>query len=169
MTAGLPGTGLGGFYYILLVAVMPAREAYLTARGRSSVARWKTVGYHLAMVGGILAALGGFAWAMTSAFNFMHRIGLISPSLYQSAVNASAVTSKLAAIVSVSVLACLLVGGVLLRIIVTITGRKTPRPGAARGSSLALGTLRAVDQKGAAPNVCGEQLANLIPPLPAAD
>ena len=145
MTAGLPGTGLGGFYYILLVAAMPAREAYLTVRGRSSVARWKTVGYHLAIVGGILAALAGFAWAMTSAFNLMHRVGLISPALYQSAVNASAVTSKLAAIVSVSVLASLLAGGVLLRVIVSATTGKTPRSRAARGSPLALGTLMAVN------------------------
>ena len=144
MTVGLPGTGLGGFYYILLVAAMPVREAYLTVRGRSSVARWKTVGYHLAIVGGILAALAGFAWAMTSAFNLMHRVGLISPALYQSAVNASAVTSKLAAIVSVSVLAFLLVGGVLLRVIDSATTRKAPRPRAARASPLALGTLVAV-------------------------
>ena len=145
MTAGLPGTGLGGFYYILLVAAMPAREAYLTVRGRSSVARWKTVGYHLAIVGGILAALAGFAWAMTSAFNLMHRIGVISPALYQSAVNASAVTSKLAAIVSVSVLTFLLAGGVLLRVIVSATTRIVPRPRAARASPLALGTLMAVN------------------------
>lgn len=145
MTAGLPGTGLGGFYYILLVAVMPAREAYLTVRGRSSVARWKTVGYHLAIVGGILAALAGFAWVTTSAFNLMHRNGLISPALYQSAVNASAVTSKMAAIVSVSVLTFLLVGGCLLRVIVTATGKKGSRPGAARGSSLELGTLMTVN------------------------
>ena len=144
MTAGLPGTGLGGFYYILLVAAMPVREAYRTVRGRSSVARWKTVGYHVAMVGGILAALGGFAWAMTSAFNAMHRAGLISPPLYQSAVNASAVTSKLAAIVSVSVLAFLLVGGVLLRVIVSATSRPAPRPRAARVPPLALGALAAV-------------------------
>jgi len=162
MTAGLPGTGLGGIYYILLVAVMPAREAYLTVRGRSSVARWKTVGYHLAMVGGILAALAAFAWVMTSAFNWMHRSGVISPALYQSAVNASAVTSRLAAIVSISVLSCLLVGGVLLRVIVGAMTRNAPRPRAARGSPLALGTLVAVNvaeptlRNGSAPEVCAE-------------
>jgi len=118
MTAGLPGTGLGGVYYILLVAVMPVREAYLTVRGRSSVSRWKTVGRHLAIAGGILAALAGFAWAVTRGFNFLHHHGLISAAFYQSAVNASSVTSKLAAIVSVSVLAFLLAGGCLLRVLV---------------------------------------------------
>jgi hypothetical protein len=162
MTAGLPGTGLGGIFYILLVAMMPAREAYLTVRGRSSVARWKTVGYHLAMVGGILAALAGFVWAMTSAFNLLHRIGIISPALYQSAVNASAVTSKLAAIVSISVLASLLVGGVLLRVIVGAMTRNATRPRAARGAPLALGTLVAVNgtrptlTNGSAPEAWGE-------------
>ncbi|MDN4161685.1 hypothetical protein [Nocardioides abyssi] len=44
MTAGLPGTGLGGLLYVLLALLMPLRELYLTARGRSSRERWRVVG-----------------------------------------------------------------------------------------------------------------------------
>lgn len=43
MFAGLPGTGIGGIFYLLLTIWMPINEAYLTVRGRSSLERWKFV------------------------------------------------------------------------------------------------------------------------------
>jgi hypothetical protein len=45
MTAGLPGTGVSGFFYFMLVLLMPVRELYRTLRGQSSVARWKLIGF----------------------------------------------------------------------------------------------------------------------------
>ena len=45
MTAGLPGTGVSGFFYFLLVMLMPVRELYRTLRGKSSVAAWKMIGF----------------------------------------------------------------------------------------------------------------------------
>ncbi len=53
--AGLPGTGLGGLFYILLALAMPLVELYRTARGRSSVGRWREVGTQFALACGILA------------------------------------------------------------------------------------------------------------------
>ncbi len=43
MNVGLPGTGLGGLFYFFSVILMVAVEFYLTARGRSSIPRWKFV------------------------------------------------------------------------------------------------------------------------------
>jgi len=40
MFAGLPGTGIGGIFYLLLTLFMPINELYLTLMGRSSKARW---------------------------------------------------------------------------------------------------------------------------------
>lgn len=57
MTAGLPGTGLGGLFYLILSLLMPLRELYLTARGRSSRARWRFVLTQLAIALGIIAAM----------------------------------------------------------------------------------------------------------------
>jgi hypothetical protein len=57
MTAGLPGMGIGAFFYFLLVAFMPVRELYLTARGESSLARWKTVGFYWSMSIAIVASV----------------------------------------------------------------------------------------------------------------
>ena len=57
MNAGLPGTGLGGVFYLLLALLMPVRELYLTVRGRSSRERWALVLRQFALACGILAAL----------------------------------------------------------------------------------------------------------------
>ena len=55
--AGLPGTGLGGLFYVLLALWMPVAELYATVRGRSSRARWRQVGAQFALACGIVAAV----------------------------------------------------------------------------------------------------------------
>jgi len=57
MTAGLPGVGIGGIFYILCALLMPFKELFSTIRRRSSVKRWKLVASQLFFVCGIL---GGF-------------------------------------------------------------------------------------------------------------
>jgi hypothetical protein len=57
MTAGLPGMGIGAFFYFMLVICMPLRELYLTARGRSSIERWKGVGFYWAISIAIVVAV----------------------------------------------------------------------------------------------------------------
>jgi hypothetical protein len=74
MTAGLPGAGIGGLFYFCLVLLMPLREIYLTALGRSSRARWKMVAFQYAMVGGILVALWGEAWLIKSTLQYLKTI-----------------------------------------------------------------------------------------------
>ena len=64
MFAGLPGTGLGGLFYALLVCWMPFRELWLLARGRSSHGRWALVACQVGLVLGIVAALWAEAWAI---------------------------------------------------------------------------------------------------------
>lgn len=57
MSPGMPGAGIGGIFYLVSAVLMPFRELYLTARGRSSRARWLTVarqtGIALMIVGSI--------------------------------------------------------------------------------------------------------------------
>lgn len=64
MFAGLPGTGLGGIFYALLVCWMPIRELWLMARGRNAPGRWALVAGQAALVLGIVAALWAEAWAI---------------------------------------------------------------------------------------------------------
>jgi len=44
MTAGLPGIGIGGIFYLFCAFAMPFIELANTFRGKSSVKRWKIVG-----------------------------------------------------------------------------------------------------------------------------
>lgn len=64
MNAGLPGTGLGGIFYLLLALVMPLHELYLTARGRSSRERWRLVLTQLGVALGIIAAVVLVVWVL---------------------------------------------------------------------------------------------------------
>jgi len=58
-SAGLPGTGMGGSFYILLALIMPFFELYQTILGRSSLKRWKLVLRQLAITLLILAGVEG--------------------------------------------------------------------------------------------------------------
>lgn len=65
MKAGLPGVGIGGLFYVLLVAWMPFREVWLTLQGRSSARRWRRrVAGQVGLAAGILAALGAEWWSL---------------------------------------------------------------------------------------------------------
>lgn len=43
MSAGLPGLGLGGLFFILSALAAPFPELWRTARGRSSLAAWRGI------------------------------------------------------------------------------------------------------------------------------
>jgi len=59
MVAGVPGTGIGGLYYVLLAAWMPIKELRRTFSGRSSLARWRFVLFQVSLAAAIIAALWG--------------------------------------------------------------------------------------------------------------
>ena len=56
--AGLPGTGLGGLFYVLLALWMPVAELWRTLRGHSSRERWRHVLTQFAMACGVVASVG---------------------------------------------------------------------------------------------------------------
>jgi hypothetical protein len=59
--AGLPGTGLGGLFYVVLALGMPVAELVATVRGRSSRRRWRFVlgqfGLGCAIVAAVVATV----------------------------------------------------------------------------------------------------------------
>jgi hypothetical protein len=61
MTVGLPGTGIGGVFYLLLVVLMPLRELVRLLRGRSNRHRWKVI----ATQWGYVMAIGLTLWLET--------------------------------------------------------------------------------------------------------
>jgi hypothetical protein len=62
--AGLPGTGLGGIFYALLIVWMVAREACLLATAPPSRARWMKISPLVGLLGGIALALWLEAWLL---------------------------------------------------------------------------------------------------------
>jgi hypothetical protein len=57
VSAGLPGLGLGGLFFILSALLGPFVELIRTARGRSSIAAWRSVGRQFAMALAIITAM----------------------------------------------------------------------------------------------------------------
>jgi hypothetical protein len=74
VNVGLPGTGVGGIFYVLLVAWLPARELWLTLRGRSSPGRWRRVATQAALAAGIVGALWGEARLLASLPDLLHAV-----------------------------------------------------------------------------------------------
>lgn len=70
MSAGIPGFGLGGLFFILSALLAPAIELVRTARGRSSLDAWRRVGRQFAI-----------AVAMIIAVNLSLRGALLAISL----------------------------------------------------------------------------------------
>ena len=64
MTAGIPGTGIGGLFYLLLVILMPLREMSRALHERGDLRSWRPIGAKVMLAGGIFAALGLEAWVL---------------------------------------------------------------------------------------------------------
>ncbi|MGN6587847.1 MAG: hypothetical protein ACTHKT_10330 [Solirubrobacterales bacterium] len=57
MSAGLPGLGLGGLFFILSALLAPFPELWRTLRGRSDLATWRAIGRQLAQALAMIAAI----------------------------------------------------------------------------------------------------------------
>ena len=68
MTAGLPGVGIGGLFYLISALLMPFVELVRTVRGRSSLARWAVVARQFAMAVVMVLALAAVVWCMHLLF-----------------------------------------------------------------------------------------------------
>lgn len=70
MTAGIPGVGIGGIFYLASALLMPMRSLVATARGRGDEARWPLALRQAGIALGILATLWvtglALGWIITS-------------------------------------------------------------------------------------------------------
>src|SRR3990172_10846052 len=64
MIAGLPGTGIGGLYYLLLALWMPFREFLSGRRGSSNPDRRRLVRRQVALTVCVVAGLWVTGWVM---------------------------------------------------------------------------------------------------------
>ena len=64
MTAGIPGTGVGGLFYMLSGILMPFREAYRAALGKSDARSRRLVAYQTLMALGVVAGIWVTGWLL---------------------------------------------------------------------------------------------------------
>lgn len=64
MNVGLPGTGLGGLFYLLTALLMPLVELIQTLRGRTAWRRWLIAVQQAGLASGILAGLWATGFVM---------------------------------------------------------------------------------------------------------
>jgi hypothetical protein len=57
MSAGLPGLGLGGLFFVISALLAPAFELGRAARGRSSARAWRQVGRQFALALAMIVAV----------------------------------------------------------------------------------------------------------------
>jgi hypothetical protein len=101
MVAGLPGTGIGGIFYILLAFTMPFVELYRLARGQSSVKRWRMVLMQVCNASGILGGVYVTGWLLARGLNFYRSLAATTggaEATYQPTANVIPAASVYAAI-----------------------------------------------------------------------
>jgi len=124
VNAGLPGTGIGGIFYLASALAMPLREAYRRVRGRAAGNR-RVVAAQLAIAGGILGAMWVTGRLLGLALAAARPIARLGTSLPPSNV------LRIASItLALGTLAGVLVGVELLRLLVH-RGTRSPLRGKA--------------------------------------
>jgi hypothetical protein len=74
MSPGLPGTGIGGLFYILSALWMPVCELWRRRQG-GAPGRWPLVARQFAIAVGIVASMTGVFWALDTVF-LLHQIAM---------------------------------------------------------------------------------------------
>ncbi len=118
MPAGLPGTGIGGMFYLISALATPLWEAYLRVRGRRSRG-WRLAVTQTALAGAILAGLWATGWLLGLALSASRRLlpAAITP-------HPGNLLPAVALLISAGTLAVVLLGVELLRLWV----RRRPDP-----------------------------------------
>jgi hypothetical protein len=117
MTAGLPGAGIGGLFYIGSTLVLPIRVLMRRLRGLPSGVEHRHVWHSVGLASGIVAAIAATGWVL----------GLVVPAemLHVGATTAAGVTSRRTAIpvatfgAAVATLAFVLLSVEAARVVVT--------------------------------------------------
>ncbi|HEU5261939.1 MAG TPA: tetratricopeptide repeat protein [Gemmatimonadales bacterium] len=110
MTVGLPGTGIGGLFYLASALAMPLREVYRRVRGRRGLG-WRVVAEQTAIAGAILAGMWATGWLLGVAFAATHPV--VSPGAGAPSGN---VLRTAAVVLTLGTLTVVLLGVELLRL-----------------------------------------------------
>jgi len=71
MTVGLPGTGIGGIFYLLLALCMPVAEFVRTLKGRTNMKRWFFIALQLFFVFGVIVVMWSELWLLNKSLAWL--------------------------------------------------------------------------------------------------
>jgi hypothetical protein len=119
VSAGLPGLGLGGLFFVLLALLGPFVELIRTARGRSSLAAWRAVGRQFSLALTMVAAV---ALTLRLLYALAEAAGLAGPLSDRSPT----VLALGPVGITLGLLACVLAAAKAMHLIATIRTRGRP-------------------------------------------
>jgi hypothetical protein len=122
VSAGLPGLGLGGLFFVLLALLAPFVELIRTMRGRSSVVAWRAVGRQFALA---LTMIATVALTLRLLYALADATGLAGPHSDRSPT----VLALRPVGIMLGLLACVLAAAKAMQLIASIrTRRRRPLP-----------------------------------------
>ena len=134
MTAGIPGAGIGGLFYLLSALAMPFREMWNALHGQSTAASRALVKRQTAMAAAILSSMWGTAWLLSETIRYSRTIVFFNSATTtasaQSAPELPMLLSYSALAYSLATLAAIWISVHLLRFIVMpaqLRLKRTPR------------------------------------------
>jgi cytochrome c-type biogenesis protein CcmH/NrfG len=116
MTVGMPGTGIGGMFYMLSALCMPLRELSRRARGAGAPSRWRLALRQAAIAAGSLAGIGVTGWLLGILISASP--AAVATHWGSRAAGAPNVVRTAALVISVGTLVGVLLGVELLRLLV---------------------------------------------------
>jgi hypothetical protein len=119
VSAGLPGLGLGGLFFVLSALLAPFVELIRTTRGRSSAAAWRAVGRQFALA---LAMVAAVELTLRSFYALADASGLAGPLSDRSPTVLALRTIG----ITFGLLACVLAAAKAMQLIATIRTRRRP-------------------------------------------
>lgn len=119
MSAGLPGLGLGGLFFVLSALLAPFVELIRTTRGRSSIAAWRAVGRQFALALTMIAAV---ELTLRLLYALADATGLAAPLSDRSPT----VLALRPIGITLGLLACVLAAAKAMQLIATIRTRGRP-------------------------------------------
>jgi hypothetical protein len=105
MTAGVPGTGIGGLFYLLAALLLPLRGLALKARGVSVA--WPTILRQLRLAIGVFLGLWAMGWLIgfilgpAGTSQAAERSGISATPQFQSALRWAALLAGMATLLLV--------------------------------------------------------------------
>jgi hypothetical protein len=132
MTAGLPGTGVGGLFYMVSGILMPFREAYRAVQGKSDARSRRLVAYQTVMALGVVAGIWATGWLLGVIISWAPAMAAAVHGTSPVAAHASNVVRAMAFFIGFATLAFVLAAVQVARVVNACRVRIRHEP-AARG------------------------------------